>query len=153
MLYILLILLLLLACALLMRSLSSCKRQALALSQTASKLTKTEEALSSTKAELEAASGKIQALERDLAAAQCDQRDLFFARLLCGGHFQSPDALLADGEAVKVSFPGRCFLVLAAKLETWGEMFESGEMDRKDAYFILRNTQMCIRDRSLISYI
>ena len=43
------------------------------------------------------------------------------------------------GRTLDTPFPHALFLVLAARLETWGELFTSGQMDWRDCNFILRN--------------
>lgn len=82
---------------------------------------------------------QIEELKQQLQLAWCDQRDLFFARILGGGYFHSVEELRAAGEAVEVQFPYKNFLVMAARVETWGELFTEGHMDWRDIYFILRN--------------
>ena len=78
--------------------------------------------------------------EQELSLARCDQRDLFFARLLGGAHYFTEQELLEAARRVDIQFPYHHFLVLSAKLETWGEMFQVGSQDKKDLNFILRNT-------------
>lgn len=82
---------------------------------------------------------EIEELKYQLQLAQCDQRDLFFARILGGGYFRDEQHLMESGNAVDVQFPYKNFLVLAAKVETWGELFTEGHMDWRDIHFILRN--------------
>lgn len=81
----------------------------------------------------------IKELEKQLELAKCDSRDLYFAQLLGGGHFHSEEQLRQAGQAVGLEFRYKHFLVLAAKLETWGMLFSEGQMDFKDINFILRN--------------
>lgn len=79
-------------------------------------------------------------LRRRLQVAECDQRDLYFARLLGDGYFPTAQAALEAGNAFNLTFPHRYFIILSARPEAWGELFVSGEMDRRDSNFILRNT-------------
>lgn len=83
---------------------------------------------------------ELSALEQELLIARCDQRDLFFAHLLGGGHFYTEETLLDAGRRVGVDFPYGNYVVISAKPETWGELFRDGGMDRRDLNFILRNT-------------
>lgn len=82
---------------------------------------------------------ELSSLQQTLLRAQCDQRDLFFARLLGGSFFFTEQELLEQGEMVGVAFPYHNYLVLSAQLETWGEMFRENSTDRRDLNFILRN--------------
>lgn len=83
---------------------------------------------------------QLEALKRELLLARCDQRDLFFAHILGGAHFSSREELTERGQMVDVEFPYDHFLVVAAKPETWGELFRDGGMNRRDLNFILRNS-------------
>ncbi len=82
---------------------------------------------------------EIQHLQQALLAAQCDSRDLYFSRILDGGFFRTEEELISAGTALNIYFPYGFFIVLSAKLETWGELFTTGHMNIKDLYFILRN--------------
>ena len=86
------------------------------------------------------AEDQMESLKKELLLARCDQRDLFFARVLGGAYFSSAGDLLECGRTVDVEFPYEHFIVVAAKPETWGELFRDGRMDRRDLNFILRNT-------------
>ena len=79
-------------------------------------------------------------LRQALVLAQCDQRDLFFAHILGGEYFDSEQALHSVGASVGVDFPYASYIVLSIQAEAWGELFQSGGMDRRDLNFILRNT-------------
>ncbi len=81
-----------------------------------------------------------QKLEQTRLVSLCHQRDLFFARILGGSYYETKAELLEAGRAVDVVFPFDNFLVLSARPEAWGELFQDGGMDRRDLYFILRNT-------------
>ena len=83
---------------------------------------------------------EIETLKRELGGAACDQRDLYFSRLLGGGYFQSQQEALDTGGKFGMDFPHRYVLILAARPETWGNLFTTGQMDRQDSNFILRNT-------------
>lgn len=83
---------------------------------------------------------EIGKLQEALRATECPLRDLFFARLLGGGYYSTEEELLWEGEKVSVRFPYRNFIVLGARIEMWGELFRQGEMNRRDANFLLRNT-------------
>lgn len=83
---------------------------------------------------------ELSALQQELNIARCDQRDLFFAHLLGGEHFYTEQELLEAGKRVGVDFPHRNFVVISAKLETWGELFQEGSRGKRDLNFILRNT-------------
>lgn len=83
---------------------------------------------------------EFQALQQKLSLAQCDQRDLFFAHILGGEYFASEQELLAVGRSIGVEFSNASYIVLMAKVESWGELFQQGGMDQKDLNFILRNT-------------
>ena len=78
-------------------------------------------------------------LERENQIQRTAMRDLYFTRVVTGGYFQTLEDLVADGKAVGVEFPYDTFLVVTARLETWGDLFREGKMDRKDLNFILRN--------------
>lgn len=78
--------------------------------------------------------------EQELLMARCDQRDLFFARMLGGAYFYTEQELLEAARRVDIQFPYHNFVVLSAQPETWGELFREGSMDRRDLNFILRNT-------------
>lgn len=82
---------------------------------------------------------EIEELKLQLQTARCAQRDLFFARILGGAFFRTQEQLISAGEEVEVIFPYTNFVVLAAKVEAWGELFTEGHMDWRDIYFILRN--------------
>lgn len=90
-------------------------------------------------ARAQTAEAEAEDLRRRLDQVSCASRDLFFTQALGGGHFQSRKELLAAGQTVDVTFPYGYFIVLAAKLETWGELFTQGQMDFRDLWFILRN--------------
>jgi len=83
---------------------------------------------------------ELENLRRALGGAACDQRDLYFSRLLSGGYFQSKQDALDNGIKYGLDFPYSYYLLLSARLETWGDLFISGKMDRMDSNFILRNT-------------
>ena len=85
-------------------------------------------------------SQELEEMRRALGGAACDQRDLYFSRLLGGGYFQSKQEALDTGIKYGLDFPYRCFLLLSARPETWGDLFTTGQMDRLDSNFILRNT-------------
>lgn len=74
-----------------------------------------------------------------LETAECHSRDLYFAHILGGGFFQDESALICQGKSLDVQFPHPYFVVLVARLETWGTLFQQGEIDDRDIYFILRN--------------
>ena len=81
----------------------------------------------------------IEALRRQVHSTWSDQRDLYLTRLLSGGYFRSEAHALGNGQALEVLFPNPDYLVLSVRLETWGALFSSGEMDWQDCNFILRN--------------
>ena len=83
---------------------------------------------------------ELSALQQELNFARCDQRDLFFAHLLGGEHFYTEQELLDAGHRVGVEFPYHNYVVISAKLETWGQMFQEGIHGKRDLNFILRNT-------------
>ena len=85
-------------------------------------------------------SRELEEMRRALSRAACDQRDLYFSRLLGGGYFQNAQEALDTGKQYGLSFPHRFFLLLSARPETWGDLFTTGQMDRMDSNFILRNT-------------
>ena len=89
---------------------------------------------------MEAMERQLQDLRQKLFLAQCDQRDLFFARILGGSFFTSEQELLAVGKSIGVEFPYTNYIVLMAKAEAWGDLFQPGGMNQKDLNFILRNT-------------
>ena len=78
-------------------------------------------------------------LRKQLMFADCDRRDLFFARLLGGGTYSEEEARQV-GESVGVTFPSGSYYLLSARPEAWGELYSSGQIDRGDTHFILRNT-------------
>ena len=80
-----------------------------------------------------------QDLESTLESARCAQRDLFFVNLLSGGVYETEREVLAAAEEVNVQFPHGIFLVLIAKKESWGALYDSGEADQREYHFILRN--------------
>ena len=82
---------------------------------------------------------ELESLRRQAHMAWCDQRDLYLTRLLSGGYFRSEQHAIEAGDSLGVPFPNRDYLVLSLRLETWGELFSSGEMDWQDCNFILRN--------------
>ena len=83
---------------------------------------------------------ELEDLRRALGGAYSDRRDLYISRLLGGGYFQSAQDALDTGEQYGLNFPNRYFLLLSARPETWGDLFTTGQMDRMDSNFILRNT-------------
>lgn len=83
---------------------------------------------------------ELHQLEQEKLILMCDRRDLYFAHLLGGAHFETEQELLKTGRDVAVEFPYDNFIVLSAKPEAWGELFSPGGMDRRDLNFILRNT-------------
>lgn len=82
---------------------------------------------------------ELRDLRQQLLELQCDQRDLFFAHVLGGGYYTSERDLLEAGARSGVEFPYGTYIVLSAKAEIWGDLFQDGGMDRKDLNFILRN--------------
>ena len=82
---------------------------------------------------------ELEALRRQLHIAWIDRRDLYLVRLLFGGYFQSEAHALEIGNELGVAFPDPDYLVLSLRLETWSELFSSGQMDWRDRNFILRN--------------
>lgn len=74
-----------------------------------------------------------------LETARCAQRDLFFVNLLSGGVYETEAKALAAADEVDVPFPHGLFLVLIAKKENWGALYDSGEADLREYHFILRN--------------
>ena len=74
-----------------------------------------------------------------LDSALCAQRDLYFVNLLSGGVFETEDEARAAADEVNLQFPHGIFLVLIAKKESWGALYDSGEADQKEYHFILRN--------------
>lgn len=82
---------------------------------------------------------RVEALERENQMKLSGIRDLFFTRLLTGGYYTSMEELNEAAGEVAVEFPYGTFLAVTARLETWGELFREGHMDRKDMNFILRN--------------
>lgn len=78
-------------------------------------------------------------IKRQLETAKCDQRDLFFARILGGGSYSEEEARQV-GEGLEVTFPNDNYYLLSARPEAWGDLYTSGELDQKDTLFILRNT-------------
>ena len=80
-----------------------------------------------------------QDLDAMLGSARCAQRDLFFVNLLSGGVYETEREVLSAAEEVNVQFPHRIFLVLIAKKESWGALYDSGEADQREYHFILRN--------------
>lgn len=92
---------------------------------------------SDSQASLEA---ELASLRWRLQVAECEQRDLYFARLLGDGYFKSVQEARDAGNPFGISFPNRYFIMLSARPESWGDLFVSGEMDRRDSNFILRNT-------------
>lgn len=83
---------------------------------------------------------KLWELEQQLAAAQCAQRDLFFVNALTGGTYESEAALRQAALEVEIEFPYGLFLVVTAKKEHWGELYQSGQADQREQHFILRNS-------------
>lgn len=80
-----------------------------------------------------------EALAKESLTKDSAIRDLFFTRVVTGGYFTDAAHLTEAGKAVGVEFPYDVFLVVTARLETWGELFQQGQMDRLDLNFILRN--------------
>ncbi len=80
-----------------------------------------------------------QDLGHTLETALCAQRDLFFVNLLSGGVYETEAEVQAAAEAVHIRFPHGIFLVLIAKKESWGALYDAGEADQKEYHFILRN--------------
>ncbi len=83
---------------------------------------------------------KLRTLEQQLAAAQCAQRDLFFVNALTGGTYGSEEELRRAAREVEIEFPYGHFLVVTAKKEHWGELYQSGQADEREQHFILRNS-------------
>ena len=83
---------------------------------------------------------ELEELRRRLQVAGCDQRDLYISRLLGGGYFETEHAALETGSNLGMEFPYPSFLILSARPESWGDLFTTGKMDRRDSNFILRNT-------------
>ena len=84
--------------------------------------------------------GDPEELRRELGSAYNDRRDLYFSRLLGGGYFQTVREAVDTGKRLNMTFPHRFFLLLSARPEAWGDLFTTGQMDRMDSNFILRNT-------------
>lgn len=83
---------------------------------------------------------QLRELEQQLAAAQCAQRDLFFVNALTGGTYESEVELRKAAMEVEIDFPHGLFLVVIAKKEHWGVLYQSGEADEREHHFILRNS-------------
>ena len=73
-----------------------------------------------------------------LGTARCAQRDLFFVNLL-SGVYETEAELRSAAEDVAVAFPHSLFLVLIAKKESWGALYDAGEADQREYHFMLRN--------------
>lgn len=82
---------------------------------------------------------RIQQLERQLMEAQCAKRDLFFVNVLAGGVYESEEALRAAAQEVEILFPNALFLVVTAKKEHWGTLYQAGQSDQREQHFLLRN--------------
>lgn len=82
---------------------------------------------------------KLRQLEQQLAAAQCAQRDLFFVNALTAGVYEREEDLRAAAQAVDIVFPNDIFLVVTAKKERWGTLYQSGQSDEREQHFLLRN--------------
>ena len=84
-------------------------------------------------------SGRIEQLQRQLSAAQCAQRDLFFVNILSQGAYADETAARMAGAQVGISLPHPIFVVLTAKKEHWGALYQTGQADEREHHFILRN--------------
>ena len=82
---------------------------------------------------------RIAALEQEIRLLEADRRDLYFAHILGSGYYSDEETLLSDGAERGVDFPYPLFVVVQARIEEWGELFDGRQMDRKDMKFVLRN--------------
>ena len=82
---------------------------------------------------------RLRQLEQQLLEAQCAQRDLFFVNALTGGVYEREEEMRAAAQAVDIFFPNDIFLVITAKKEHWGTLYQLGQSDQREQHFLLRN--------------
>lgn len=68
-----------------------------------------------------------------------EQRELFLIRLLSGGYFLHDGHVRAESEHTGITLSNHWFLVVSARVETWGSLPADSVDGSREANFILRN--------------
>ena len=94
--------------------------------------------LSRVSAELSDLQARHDALTREAELLRIERRELFFSRLFSGGYFWDASHIAAHAALEGICLDKPFFLVIVARLETWG-LYPEEIKSAQEIHFILRN--------------